>query len=120
MSIATTAGDSAQATKKAFDHHLGAFAKGLDELMLDYDESSVLITPDKTYTGLAGIRSFFKAFIDGADPKFWHAFKIINSTVTGEVAYLAWESKPWVTLASDTLVIKGDKISVQTFTAFAA
>lgn len=120
MSAATMASDPAQATKKAFDHHLGAFAKGLDELMLDYDASSVLITPDKTYTGLAEIRSFFKAFIDGAAPEFWAAFKVLNSTVTGEVAYLAWEAKPWVTLATDTFVVKGDKFSVQTFTSFTA
>ena len=118
MSIATATLDPAQDTKKAFEHHLGAFAKGLDELMLDYDQSSVLITPDKTYAGLAGIRSFFKAFIDGVDPKFWDAFKIVNSTVRGEVAYLVWEAKPWVPLATDTFMVKIDKISVQTFTSF--
>lgn len=118
MSTATVTSDSAHATKNAFDHHLGAFAKGLDELMIDYDEFSVLVTPDKTYSGLIEIRSFFKAFLDGADEKFWSAFKIVNSTVTGEVAYLAWEAKPSVSLATDTLVVKAGKISVQTFTCF--
>lgn len=118
MSTATAIRNPTEDTKKAFDHHLGAFAKGLDELMVDYDESSVLVTLDRTFTGLAEIRSFFEAFIDGADPKFWDSFKIVNSTVTGEVAYLAWEAKPWVSLATDTLVVKADKISVQTFTTF--
>jgi len=118
MSSATQKSDVS--TKKALDHHLGAFAQGLDELLRDYDESSVLVTPDKTYTGLAEIRGFFKAFIDGADPKFWEAFKILNMTVTGEVAYLAWEAKPWISLATDTLYVKGEKIAVQTFTSFSA
>jgi hypothetical protein len=108
------------ATKKVLDHHLGAFAQGLDELLRDYDDTSVLVTPDKTYTGLSEIRGFFKAFIEGADPNFWGAFKILNMTVTGEVAYLVWEAKPWVALATDTLYVKGEKIAVQTFTPFAA
>jgi hypothetical protein len=107
-------------TQKALDHHLSAFAQGLDEVMRDYDENSVLVTPDKTYTGLAEIRGFFKAFIDGAAPKFWDAFKILNMTVTGEVAYIAWEAKPWVSLATDTFYVKDEKFAVQTFTPFSA
>jgi hypothetical protein len=31
---------------------------------------------------------------------------------------MVWEAKPWVTLATDTLVVKDGKIAVQTFTAF--
>jgi hypothetical protein len=107
-------------TKNVLNHHLSAFALGLDEVLRDYDENSVLVTPDKTYTGLAEIRGFFKAFIDGAAPEFWSAFKILNMTVTGEVAYIAWQAKPWVALATDTFHVKDEKISVQTFTSFSA
>lgn len=90
---------------------------GLDELLQDYDDSSVIITPDKTYRGTGEIRAFFKGFFDGAAPGFWPAFRITSKSVAGEVAYLAWEARPWVTLATDTLVVKAGKISVQTFTA---
>jgi hypothetical protein len=38
------------ATQQVFDHHLGAFAQGLDELLKDYDDGSTIITPDKTYS----------------------------------------------------------------------
>jgi len=106
------------ATQQVFDHHLGAFAQGLDELLKDYDDRSTIITPDKTYCGSAEIRAFFKAFLESADPGFWPAFKITSKSTTGEVAYLAWEAKPWVTLATDTLVVKDGKIAVQTFTPF--
>lgn len=106
------------ATERVFEHHLAAFAKGLDELLQDYDDSSVIITPDKTYRGTGEIRAFFKGFLDGAAPGFWPAFRITSKSTAGEVAYLAWESRPWVTLATDTLVVKAGKISVQTFTAF--
>jgi len=109
---------AAAATQAAFDHHLSAFAKGLDELMRDYDDSSVLVTPDRTHSGANEIRAFFKAFIDDANPKFWESFKVIKSSVHGEIAYLAWEAKPWVPLATDTLFVKAGKIAVQTFTPF--
>lgn len=108
---------SAQAT---LDHHLGAFAKGLDELLLDYNEESVLVALDKTFRGTGEIRGFFKAFIEGADPKFWEAFRIQKIEVHGAIAYLAWEATPWVPLATDTLYVKDGKIAVQTFTAFVA
>jgi len=108
------------ATKQVLDHHLGAFAQGLDEILKDYDDSSTLITPDKTFRGRDEITGFFKAFLDGADPAFWPAFKITSLSTAGEVAYLAWEAKPWVTLATDTLFVKDGKIAVQTFTSFSA
>lgn len=107
------------ATQRVFDHHLGAFAQGLDELLEDYDEGSTIITPDRTFRGRTEIRAFFKAFLEGADPGFWDAFKITSKSTAGEVAYLAWEAKPWVTLATDTLLVKDGKIAVQTFTSFA-
>jgi hypothetical protein len=118
MTSASARADAA--TEHVFDHHLDAFAKGLDELLKDYDDSSTIITPDKTYRGTSEIRSFFKAFLESGDPGFWSAFKITSKSTSGEVAYLAWEAKPWVTLATDTLVVKSGKIAVHTFTPFSA
>jgi len=110
----------AAATKQVLDHHLGAFDHGLDEILKDYDDSSALITPDKTFRGREEIAGFFKAFVEGADPAFWPAFKITSLRTVGNIAYLAWEAKPWVTLATDTLFVKDGKIVVQTFTSFSA
>ncbi|MFM0309636.1 nuclear transport factor 2 family protein [Paraburkholderia fungorum] len=111
---------TSESTNQVFDHHLGAFARGLDELLKDYGGDSALVTPDKTYRGLDEIRGFFKAFIDGATPEFWAAFKVTSKSTEGEVGYLVWEAKPWVTLATDTLFVKNGKIAVQTFTSFSA
>jgi hypothetical protein len=36
-----------RATKTVLEHHLGAFAKGLDEIMKDYAAASVILTHDK-------------------------------------------------------------------------
>lgn len=34
-----------------------------------------------------------------------------------DVAYLVWEAKPFVNIGTDTLVVRANKIMVQTFTA---
>jgi hypothetical protein len=107
-------------TRQVLEHHLGAFAQGVEEIIKDYDDSSALVTPDRTFRGREQITGFFRAFLDGADPAFWPAFKIKSMSTVDDVAYLAWEAKPWVTLATDTLVVKDGKISVQTFTSLSA
>jgi hypothetical protein len=116
----STTATLAEATDQVFDHHLGAFAKGLDELMKDYDESSVIVTPARSYRGLDDIRGFFKSFLDSAKPAFWEAFQVTSKSTEGEIGYLAWEAKPFVPMATDTLFVRNGKIVVQTFTAFAA
>jgi hypothetical protein len=108
---------TARTTKAVLEHHLGAFAKGLDELTKDYSASSVILTHDKQYRGLAEIRGFFDGFLKSVKPGFWEAFKINTRAIDADVAYLVWEAKPYVTIATDTLVVRGGKIAVQTFTA---
>jgi hypothetical protein len=106
-------------TLEVFDHHLQAFAQGLDALVSDYTEASSLVLQDRTLTGLAGIRQFFDGFLAGVQPGFWEAFRIVRKEVSGEVAYLVWEARPFVGLATDTLLVREGKIHVQTFTAMA-
>lgn len=108
---------AASATKAVLDHHLGAFAKGLDELMRDYSAASVILTHDKQYRGMTEIRGFFDGFLKSVKPGFWEAFKINAQAIDRDVAYLVWEAKPFVNIATDTLVIRNKKILVQTFTA---
>lgn len=103
-------------TEQVFLHHLGAFAEGIDELMKDYDERSVIITPTGTYSGVNEIYSFFESFLATATSEFWAAFQITTQVVEGDVAYLTWDSSPFVTMATDTLVIRNSRIAIQTFT----
>lgn len=116
-STVQAAKDASSSTNRVLDRHLGAFAKGLDAIMADYAEDSVILNHDKAYRGLAEIRSFFDAFLKSVKPGFWEAFKITARGVDREVAYLVWESKPFIGIATDTLVVRGNKIKVQTFTA---
>lgn len=116
MSTQTAAVEDA--TLRVFAHHLGAFSDGIEAVLSDYTEQSVLLTPDDTYRGLQRIRDFFKAFLDGASPEFWDAFKLGIQAVEGEIAYLTWSAAPFVPMATDTLLVRDGKILVQTFTPF--
>lgn len=114
------AADASARTHAVFDHHLQAFALGLDALLSDYTEQSVLQLPDKTLRGLAEIREFFAQFLASIQPGFWESFRIQRQAVEGDTAYLVWQARPFVAMATDTLVVRDGKISVQTFTPLTA
>nr|AAN45860.1 putative protein [Acinetobacter johnsonii] len=105
-------------TLEVFDHHLGAFALGVDELLKDYDESSVIFTNSGHSRGLEEIRTFFSNFLDSLPDDFWNDFQVLEKEVMAEVAYLVWSAKPYVALATDTMLIRDGKIVTQTFTKF--
>jgi len=110
---------SVRSAHEVFAHHLGAFSQGLDALVSDYTEASSIVLQSGTVTGRAAIRAFFDSFLKNLQPGFWEAFKIKHQEVCGDVAYLVWEAKPFVTMATDTLVVRDGSIHVQTFTALA-
>ena len=104
-------------TKATLEHHLQAFEEGLDAIMSDYTEDSVVVSPDGTYRGLLEIRGFFMAFVAGLPDGFWDVFEMKRQEVVGEYAYIHWEAKPWVLLGTDTFVVKDGKFALQTFAA---
>jgi hypothetical protein len=89
--------------------------------MVDYTEQSVLITPDKTYKGLAEIReNFVKAF--AAFPKDSTMMTLNKSIVQQDVGYILWEAttpKFKLSFATDTFIIQGGKIVRQTYAGVA-
>jgi len=104
-------------TEQVLESHLGAFAQGLDAVLADYDEASVLVTPDRVWRGVEEIGSFFGDFLAGASAQFWAAFQLHAKVVEAGVAYITWSAPPAVELATDTLVVRHGRIAVQTFTA---
>lgn len=117
MSASAQASTRVRSTQEVLNSHLGAFAQGLDALVADYTEQSSILLQSGTITGLAGIRQFFDAFLTGIQPGFWEAFTIQRQEVCGDVAYLVWEARPFITMATDTLLVRDGRIHVQTFTA---
>ncbi len=97
--------------------HLQNASVGVDAVMTDYTDASVLITHDATFRGLAEIRGFFTAILEGPSRGFIAALKLHRLDVVGEVGFIAWESKPWFPFATDTFVFRNGKILSQTFAA---
>lgn len=119
MPTDTAVADKTATTQQVFEHHLQAFALGLDALVSDFTEQSVIQLPDKTLRGLTAIRQFYSDFLNSIQPGFWESFHIKRQAVEGDTAYLVWDAKPFVSMATDTLYISNGKIQVQTFTPFA-
>jgi hypothetical protein len=108
------------AVEKVISNHLQAARVGVDAVMEDYTERSVLITHDATYRGLTEIRRFFTALLNGLPHGFFDAFTMKRQEAAGEMGYILWEAKPWIPQATDTFVVRDGKFLMQTFTAFGA
>jgi len=105
-------------TKKVFDHHVQTFQQNdIEGVMADYTEKSILITPDRTFKGLAEIReNFIAAF--SAVPTKGTTMTITKTVIRGDVAYFVWKAvTPTLDFkyATDTFIIVDGKIITQTF-----
>ncbi len=106
-------------TESVLQNHLRAATVGVEAVMQDYTDDSVLITHDATYRGLVEIRRFFTALFRELPAGFFDAMKMIRQEIAGEVAYILWERRPIISQATDTFVVRNGKILFQTFTAAA-
>ena len=108
-------------TQAVLDHHLESFGAGdVDELLKDYTEDSVFISPDGRMTGLDALRMAFEGFFSGLFKPGSYEFTMDAMDIEGEVAFIAWHSSnegAEVPLATDTFIIRDGKIAVQTFAA---
>ena len=108
---------STMSTEAVLQNHLRAAKVGVDAIMQDYTDHSVLVTHDSTYRGLVEIRRFFTTLLKALPEGFFDALKMNRQEIVGEVAYILWERKPIISQATDTFVVRNGKILVQTFTA---
>jgi hypothetical protein len=105
-------------TKQVLDHHVETFQKNdLEGVMADYTDESILVTPDRTYKGLAEIR---ENFVDAykALPVSGTTMTITKTVVVRDVAYIVWKAiTPTLEFkyATDTFIITNGKIVSQTY-----
>ena len=107
-------------TVETLAHHLQAFTVGVDEIMQDYTDSSVLFTPDGPLRGRAAIRGFFEGFLTNSPRALLEAMTLVRQDIDGEVAYIVWKAEPFIPIATDTFLIQGGKIVVQTYAGYMA
>lgn len=87
-----------------------------DEIILDYTESSIVITPERTLKNLNEIYVLFSKFLTEVTPPYCD-FVLSKKIIKDDVAYLIWsaESDDYkIPFATDTFLIKDDKIATQT------
>ena len=106
-------------TDSLIRRHLNAIAQGVDAIVADYANDAVLITQDAVFRGPAEIRGFFEAFMANASPELLAAFVVTRMETHGEVAYLLWKAEPFIPFATDTFVVRDDRIVAQTFSMLA-
>ncbi|MAG36654.1 MAG: hypothetical protein CL878_10505 [Dehalococcoidia bacterium] len=111
---------TASETERVLAHHLEGIGEGdLEKILEDYSEDSVVIAPETTVQGLAGIRAFFTELMKGFTPEAMSKFQMGRQDVSGEVAYIVWSVDGMVPLGTDTFVVRNGKIAVQTFAMYA-
>lgn len=106
-------------TEATLSHHLQAFSEGVDSIMRDYTDTSVLFTPEGPLTGLEPIRAFFDGFVRNSPPELLRAMTLTRQDVRGDVAYVLWKAEPFIPLGTDTFVIRDGKIVAQSFAMLA-
>jgi ketosteroid isomerase-like protein len=104
-------------TEAVIRNHLRAATIGVDAILEDYTEESVLVTHDATYRGPAEIRRFFTALFRDLPEGFFMTMKMHRQEIVGDHAYILWERKPIISQATDTFVVRNGKILFQAFTA---
>ena len=104
-------------TEDVLRNHLRSARLGVDAVMDDYTNESVLMTHHATYRGRAEIRLFFTALFESLPAGFFDTMKMRREEVDGDFAYIVWDREPIISRATDTFVVRDGKILFQTFTA---
>ena len=108
--------DITKQTLATVAHHLEAVMSGdIDAVLSDYSEESICFTPEGPVRGLQQIRSGFEAMVSNMPPGMTDAMEMIQQDAEGEVAYLFWKAEPFVSLGTDTFIVRNGKIVVQTY-----
>jgi ketosteroid isomerase-like protein len=106
-------------TKDVRDHHLKCFAEGdLNGILSDYAPGAVLFTPDGPLRGIDAIRPLFQALV-AEFGKLGATFRMKQQFVEGDYAYILWTAETAdnvYEMATDTFVVRDDKIVAQSFT----
>ena len=96
-------------TQQVLEHHLKSFGeRNMQEILQDYTDESVIITPLGTFKGAAG----FEALATGLFAEFAKpgaSFSMVNQGVDGDVAYVYWTAETAdnvYEMGSDTFVVR--------------
>jgi ketosteroid isomerase-like protein len=107
-------------TQEVLDHHLKCFGQGdLQGILSDYAAGAVLFTPSGPLNGADARKAFYQqVFAEFGMPGTTFSMKL--QSVEGDYAYLLWMAETAdnvYELGTDTFVVSGGKIVLQSFAA---
>jgi ketosteroid isomerase-like protein len=101
--------------QEVFQHHAQALGAGnLDEIVADYADDAVFITPAGTQRGKDGIRAAFTQLLADVPSAAWD---LKTEIYEGDVLFLEWAADAAATFVEDgidTFVFRNGLIRVQT------
>jgi ketosteroid isomerase-like protein len=101
--------------QEVFAHHARALGAGnLDEIVADYADDSVVITPGGVMRGKDGVRAAFVKLLDDLPNAAWD---LKTQILEGDVLFLEWVADSAVSRADDgvdTFLFRDGMIAVQT------
>jgi ketosteroid isomerase-like protein len=102
-------------SQEIFEHHAGALIAGdIDEIVADYTDDAVFITPRGVQRGKDGVRAGFTALLADLPDAKWD---VPTQIFEGDVLFIEWSAVSASTRVSDgidTFVFTDDGIRVQT------
>jgi len=105
----------ARTPQQIFEHHAGALIAGdLDEIVADYTEDAVFVTPGGVRHGKDGVRAAFTELLADLPAADW---EVPTQIFEGDVLFIEWKAVSAATRATDgidTFVFTDDGIRVQT------
>jgi uncharacterized protein (TIGR02246 family) len=107
-------------TAAVLARHIAAVkAHDVEGVLSNFADDAVVFTPDGVLRGREAIRKDTEAFFANSPPDLVDRLEFVRKDVEGDVAYLIWKAEPFVTLATESFVIRGGKIMTQTFALLA-
>ena len=101
--------------QEIFAHHASALMAGdVEEIVDDYAEDAVFITPQGVLRGKEGVRNGFTRLLADLPNAEW---SVPTQIFEGDILFIEWSAvseKTRVTDGIDTFVFEGDDIRVQT------
>jgi ketosteroid isomerase-like protein len=101
--------------QEIFAHHASALMAGdVEEIVDDYAEDAVFITPQGVLRGKEGVRNGFTRLLADLPNAEW---SVPTQIFEGDILFIEWSAvseKTHVTDGIDTFVFEGDDIRVQT------
>ena len=105
----------ARSPQEVFAHHAEALGAGdLDEIVADYSDDAVFITPDTVRRGQDGIREAFTALLADVPNADW---TLPTQIYEGDVLFLEWTATSAATKVEDgidTFIFRDGQIVLQT------